>query len=104
MDCDCLACKRSCRCEVITEISEAPTIDPATLAPKWISVKDRLPSDERSVLAYYGFGNDGDGDLGMMFMGTLSYFCFDHQPHWQHESTGLIVTHWQPLPNAPKGE
>ena len=51
---------------------------------EWISVKDRLPSDERSVLAYYGFDNEGDENLGMMFIGTLSYFRFDPQPHWQH--------------------
>lgn len=69
---------------------------------EWISVKERLPSDERSVLAYYGFGRDGVPDSDMMFMGTLSYFCFDPEPHWQHAGHGVAVTHWMPLPEPPK--
>lgn len=72
--------------------------------PRWISVEERLPKDEKSVLAYYGFDNDGDGDLGMMFTGTLSYFCFDPDPHWQHASCNLVVTHWMPLPEPPEVE
>ena len=72
--------------------------------PRWISVKERLPEDEKPVLAYYGFDNEGDGDLGMMFTGTLSYFCFDPDPHWQHASCNLVVTHWMPLPEPPEVE
>lgn len=67
---------------------------------EWISVKDKLPEDERNVLAYYGF-NRGDGDLGMRFIGVLSYFAFDQNRHWQHEGIGLTVTHWMPLPEPP---
>lgn len=70
---------------------------------EWISVKDRLPEDERDVLAYYGF-DKGNGVLGMRFIGVLSYFAYDTNPHWQHEHTGLRVTHWMPLPEPPKGE
>lgn len=66
---------------------------------EWIPVTERLPQDEKEVLAYYGFGGSE-----RMFMGALSYFCFDPNPHWQHESTGLTVTHWMPLPTTPKGE
>ena len=72
--------------------------------PRWISVEERLPTDEKTVLAYYGFGNCHDGDLGMMFMGTLAYFCFDPDPHWQHASYNLVVTHWMPLPEPPEVE
>ena len=68
----------------------------------WISVEERLPEDEKSVLAYFGFNNDGDGDLGIMFIGTLCYFCFDPNPHWQHASHNLVVTHWMPLPEPPE--
>jgi hypothetical protein len=60
-----------------------------------------LPTDERDVLAYYGFDR-GDGDLGMMFIGVLAYLAYNPNPHFQHESTGLRVTHWMPLPNHPK--
>lgn len=67
---------------------------------EWISVDDRLPENEKNVLCYYGFDR-GDGDLGMMFIGVLCYFCFDSRPHWQHEGNGLKVTHWMPLPEPP---
>lgn len=65
---------------------------------QWIPVSERLPSDERDVLVYYGFG-----DLRFMHMATLSYYCFDPNPHWQHEGTGMKITHWMPLPTPPKG-
>lgn len=70
--------------------------------PEWIGVKDKLPGDEKEVLAYYGFNNAEDGDLGMMFMGVLRYFAFDPEPHWQHAGMNLVVTHWMPLPEPPK--
>lgn len=69
----------------------------------WVSVKDRLPDNEKPVLAYYGFYRE-KGDLGARFIGTLTYFSHDQDPHWQHESTGLFVTHWMPLPEPPKEE
>ena len=72
-------------------------------AMNWISVKERLPEDERSVLAYYGFDH-GDGNLNVRFIGTSSYFCFDPNPHWQHADRNLVVTHWMPLPEPPKEE
>lgn len=68
----------------------------------WISVEDRLPPDEKTVLAYYGYDIDGSGGSGLMFVGTLCYFCFDPDPHWQHAGNGLFVTHWIPLPAAPE--
>ena len=70
---------------------------------EWISVKDRLPDNEKPVLAHYGFYREKD-DLGARFIGTLTYFSHDPDPHWQHESTGLFVTHWMPLPEPPKEE
>ena len=66
----------------------------------WINVEDRLPEDEKPVLAYYGFYREED-DLGARFIGTLTYFSHDPDPHWQHESTCLFVTHWRPLPEPP---
>ena len=69
----------------------------------WVSVRDRLPDNEKPVLAHYGFYREKD-DLGARFIGTLTYFSHDPDPHWQHESTGLFVTHWMPLPEPPKEE
>jgi Asp-tRNA(Asn)/Glu-tRNA(Gln) amidotransferase A subunit family amidase len=72
----------------------------ALKANQWVSVEERLPKDEKPVLAYYGFNKNGE-NFGLMFIGTLTYFVFDKKPHWQHESTGLFVTHWMPLPEPP---
>lgn len=69
---------------------------------KWVSVKERLPRDEKPVLVYYGFMHKENGGTALRYTGTLSYFCFDPHPHWQHESTGLTVTHWMELPEPPK--
>lgn len=68
---------------------------------EWISVDERLPTEQKEYLAYYGFDN-GDGDLGMMFTGVLTYFAYDKKPHFQHEDLRLRVTHWMPLPEPPK--
>lgn len=68
-------------------------VEKASTVPQWISVEDRLPDDEKPVLAYYHFVPPL-----MKYMGCLTYFVHDTDPHWQHESTGLTVTHWMPLP------
>lgn len=68
--------------------------------PCWIPVTERLPEDEKDVLAYYGFVHDGEMSE-IRFIGAVEYFAFDTPPHWQHESTGLTVTHWMPLPQPP---
>ena len=69
---------------------------------EWISVEEGLPTEQKEFLAYYGFDNNGDGDLGMMFTGVLTYFAYDKKPHFQHEDLRLRVTHWMPLPEPPK--
>lgn len=74
---------------------------PLSPAPEWISAEERLPEDEKPVVARYGFVSSRT--TGQYFIGTLTFFAFDPVPHWQHESTGLHVTHWMPLPEPPKG-
>ena len=64
---------------------------------EWISVKDALPEHDEKVIAYYGFGT-----CNLRFVGVLDYYAHDPEPHWQHESTGLSVTHWMPIPDPPK--
>lgn len=51
------------------------------------------------MLAYYHYKNSD-----MAFVGVLDYYYFDPEPHFQHESTGLTVTHWMPLPEPPNDE
>ena len=84
-------------------IAEYPAAD-VVERPRWIPVEERLPKDEKDVLAYYGFKHDGVLS-DQRFIGTLCYFRFDPNPHWQHEGQGkLTVTHWMPLPEPPDGE
>ena len=68
---------------------------------EWISVEDRLPERDEKVLCYYGFEKNGEKH-NMRFIGCLDYYAYDENPHFQHASTGLFVTHWMPLPKPPK--
>ena len=75
-----------------------PTLTPPN---EWVSVEDRLPTDERPVLVFVGYADTMTG-----FITTSSYFCFDANPHWQWD--GLVrdeqrTLFWMPLP-APPGK
>lgn len=66
---------------------------------KWVSVKDKLPTDEHPVLVFVGYADTMTG-----FITTSSYFCFDENPHWQWD--GLVrdeqrTLFWMPLPEPP---
>lgn len=78
--------------EVLSALSETATA--------WISVRDRMPKPNRWVLVYNG-----------KWRGVGKYVVGSHlQPdeQWQSETTEFIeligpkVTHWMPLPEAPK--
>lgn len=84
-------------------IDEAPSIEAPTAQPEtgWISVKDRLPEDERPVLTFMGY----DEPQRIGFQQIQTYFCFDPNPHWQYSGLlreGQSITHWMPLPKPPK--
>ena len=66
---------------------------------EWVSVEERLPTDERPVLVFVGYADTMNG-----FITTSSYFCFDENPHWQWD--GLVrdeqrILFWMPLPAPP---
>ena len=62
---------------------------------QWISVKDRLPEENETVLAY-----DGDFVEPSVFYGDHGFYELD-----KYEADPLCgVTHWMPLPEPPKGE
>ena len=79
---------------------------------KWISVKDRLPSDEQDVLVIaHGWGGR------LVYVG--SHKRVEAQKSWLTGITNKssewslwgssylkepMVTHWMPLPQPPKGE
>ena len=75
---------------------DMPTL---TLSNEWVSVEERLPTDERPVLVFVGYADTMTG-----FITTSSYFCFDPNPHWQWD--GLVrdeqrTLFWMPLPVSP---
>ena len=65
----------------------------------WVPCAEKLPADERPVLAYTGYANSPHG-----FISIMSYFAHDPTPHWQY--SGLLrpdqeVLYWMPLPEPP---
>ena len=81
---------------VLDVIEHMPTL---TQPNKWVSVKDKLPTDEHPVLVFMGYADTMTG-----FITTSSYFCFDENPHWQWD--GLVrdeqrTLFWMPLPAPP---
>ena len=82
---------------VLDLIEKAPTL---TQPNEWVSVEERLPTDERPVLVFVGYADTMTG-----FITTSSYFCFDANPHWQWD--GLVrdeqrTLFWMPLPAPPE--
>lgn len=82
---------------VIDDIHSMPTLTPPN---KWVSVEERLPTDEHPVLVFVGYADTTTG-----FITTSSYFCFDENPHWQWD--GLVrdeqrTLFWMPLPAPPE--
>ena len=81
---------------LVSELEGEPTLTPPN---EWVSVEERLPTDERPVLVFVGYADTMTG-----FITTSSYFCFDVNPHWQWD--GLVrdeqrTLFWMPLPAPP---
>ena len=77
-------------------VDHLPTL---TQPNEWVSVEERLPTDEHPVLVFVGYADTMTG-----FITTSSYFCFDENPHWQWD--GLVrdeqrTLFWMPLPAPP---
>lgn len=71
---------------------------------EWISVKDKLPENNVTVLAYCE-------KTKKYFIGNAIYRCFSDGVYWRHEGArGAMytvtskVTHWMPLPEPPEEE
>lgn len=87
-----------CKPDIFAKTYEAalPTLTPTN---DWVSVEERLPTDEHPVLVFVGYADTMTG-----FITTSSYFCFDANPHWQWD--GLVrdeqrTLFWMPLPEPP---
>jgi hypothetical protein len=71
--------------------------------PKWISVKDRLPEPNTIVLCWREFMNGPIIlDYGLI-CGNMCFYDFD-EDGFPEEVKPEEVTHWMPLPEAPKEE
>ena len=78
-------------------VQNMPTLTPPN---EWVSVNERLPTDEHPVLVFVGYADTTTG-----FITTSSYFCFDENPHWHWD--GLVrdeqrTLFWMPLPAPPE--
>lgn len=79
---------------------------------RWISVEERLPERNTSVLVH-GIGNT-DGFWGDHVTAIADRFLFKFFPSsegeekwsspWQYFHTDYRITHWMPLPEPPKEE
>lgn len=68
--------------------------------PKWISVEERLPSQNGDYLIHYRFKNQGKGKG---FYSVCFYERTCEKPHFHNEGyCGMYVTHWMPQPEPPK--
>lgn len=66
---------------------------------EWISVKDRLPDDNISVLVHV----DGCAYVASYHVKYLQWFM-DGVSGYEYDTAldNAIVTHWMPLPESPK--
>ena len=66
-------------------------IDHGVTVQEWISVDDRLPDKNTTVIA--------TTDNGIVFQCLYAYDGWDL---W--DGNEVNITHWQPMPQPPKGE
>ncbi len=67
---------------------------------KWIPVTERLPDNNERVLVYHDDGMIRFGINKGGFADVVSTLYLKHN----HRTCFSKVTHWMPLPEAPKGE
>ena len=77
--------------------NQAKYIESLGVLPMWIPVTERLPDDFSENLCRVIRPIPG----GKYVRETKVLWC-DYDKSWSCE--GLIVTHWMPLPEPPKGE
>ena len=76
--------------KAIEELSRVVDANSATPTSEWISVEDRLPTTYQDVLCYDGHNYYVD------FIRLDGTWCDADLHHFE-------ITHWMPLPEAPKG-
>ena len=81
------------KCRQLERDRDADAVD---AMPRWISVEERLPEDQRDVLTV-----NGHGYIRMMglFHKRGEQWTWLHDGRFKHYND---VTHWMPLPQTPK--
>lgn len=83
------------------DLDAAPTVNPY----EWISVEDRLPSDESKVLCWYEYFRYGDYNCMCQTYGIGFYDMF--YKRWSGDAAfghKARVLAWMPLPAPPIGK
>lgn len=62
---------------------------------EWISVEERLPSESGKYLVCTNKGN--------VYQTKFYSYPEINGGHWGQKDKGKSITHWMPLPEAPKG-
>ena len=86
---------------IFIENMQASDVQPVN---QWISVKDRLPSENTLVLCY-ARSTTGEGNsyfLGALAHGEFWFLKVNDIGHVSYPVLHWEVTHWQPLPESPK--
>lgn len=102
---------KDCPTQIMNDAADAIEKLAAQL-PKWIPVTERLPELDQEVLVY-AIGKD-DGFIGNAVTTISERFIFRLFPSsdgveewrspWEYFNSNYEITHWMPLPDAPKGE
>ena len=79
-----------CNTYAVVQLANA-LADNGVTVQEWISVKDRFPEENTTVIA--------STDNGIVFQ---CLYVYDGWDLW--EGNEVNITHWQPLPQPPKGE
>ena len=72
-------------------------LDNGVTVQEWIPVDDRLPEDDRDVLAYSSIGEESR-IYPACYSNGVWFDCVFNAPATD------TTTHWVPLPKPPKGE
>lgn len=108
-------CEQDSEMKDVARLIVASALDVAIAAlerDRWISVEERLPELNTSVLVH-GIGNT-DGFWGEQVTAISKRFLFKIFPSsegeetwsspWQYFHTDYKITHWMPLPEPPKDD
>lgn len=91
-----------------TVIEDLKYAIPAVSVPQWISVKDRLPdvAGMYIVTACDEWCSHGEGIWydTVVVVAEYSGGCWNWNDNGTDYDIDDLVTHWMPLPEAPKGE